>query len=56
MNQRYAEVSVYDSVGAEDCLDILMRAAMHRIMTGEDYYEPIPREVKDFIIKTNTHI
>lgn len=56
LGQRYAEVKAYDTVGVEDSMNILMRASMHRIMTNEDWTEPIPREVKDFIIKTNLFI
>lgn len=53
---RTVEVKAYDSVGVEDAYDVLMRSAMHRIATGEDLYEPTPREVKDWIIKTNLFI
>lgn len=53
VGQRIVEVSAYDAVGPEDCYDILMRGAIHRIATGEDLVDPIPREVKDFIIRQN---
>ncbi len=53
LDQRIAEVKAYDSVGVEDALNVQMRAAFHRIMTREDWTEPTPREIKDWIIKTN---
>lgn len=56
LGQRVAEVKAYDSVGVEDSMNILMKAAMHRIMTHEDWTEPVPREVKDFIIKSGLYI
>lgn len=56
LGQRYAEVKAYDSVGVEDSMNILMRASMHRIMTNEDWTEPTPREVKDWIIKTSLFV
>lgn len=48
---RMAEITAFDAVGVDDCMDVLSRAALHRIMTGEDWTEPIPREIKDFILK-----
>lgn len=57
VNGRLVEVKAYDSVGVEDAYDVLCRAAMHRIATGgEDLYEPTPREVKDWIIKSGRYI
>ena len=56
VNERTAEVKAYDSVGVEDAMNVQMRAALHRILTGEDWTEPVAREIKDFIIKTNLFI
>jgi len=56
VQQRFAEVKAYDSVGVEDAYDVLIRAALHRIMTREDWTEPTPREVKNWIIKTNLFV
>lgn len=56
VNDRKATITVYDSVGVEDCVDVLLRAAIHRIRTGENLAEPIPREVKDWIIKSNLFV
>jgi hypothetical protein len=40
----------------EDAMNVLMRAAMHRILTNEDWTEPTAREVKDWILKTNLFV
>jgi hypothetical protein len=56
VDKRIAEVKAYDSVGVEDAMNVQMQAAMHRILTNEDWTEPVAREVKDFIIKTNLFI
>lgn len=53
VNDRKVTVTAMDSVGVEDCYDVLVRAAVHRIVTGENLAEPVPREVKDWIIKSN---
>lgn len=53
MNGRFLEVKAFDTVGVEDAYNVLMRSALHRIMTREDWTEPTAREIKDFIIKTN---
>lgn len=56
VNDRKVTVTVFDSVGVEDCYDILAKAALHRIATGENLSEPTPREVKDWIIKSNLFV
>lgn len=56
VNDRKVTVTVYDSVGVEDCYDVLTKAALHRIATGENLSEPIPREVKDWIIKSSLFV
>lgn len=56
VKQRMITVTAYDSVGAEDAYDVLFRAALHRIATGEDLTEPTPREIKDWIIRTSLYI
>lgn len=56
VNDRKVTVTAFDSVGVEDCMDVLMRAAVHRIATGENLAEPVPREVKDWIIKSNLFV
>lgn len=56
VNERKVTVTAFDSVGVEDTYDVLTRAAMHRIATGENLAEPVPREVKDWIIKSNLFV
>lgn len=56
VNSRKVTVTAFDSVGVEDCFDVLMRASLHRIATGENLAEPVPREVKDWIIKSNLFV
>jgi len=56
VGKRRVTVTALDSVGVEDCYDVLVRAAVHRIATGENLAEPVPREVKDWIIKSNLFV
>lgn len=56
IGERIAEFKAYDTVGVEDSYDVLLQAAMHRIATGENLAEPIPREVKDWILKLNLFV
>lgn len=56
VNDRKVTVQAFDSVGVEDCLDVLMRASLHRLTTGESLAEPVPRDVKDWIIKSNLFV
>jgi hypothetical protein len=56
VGQRSVTVKAYDAVGPEDCFDNLFRSVLHRYATGEDLTMPIPREVKDFMIRTNLFI
>lgn len=56
VNDRKVIVTAFDSVGVEDCYDVLIRAALHRIATGESLAEPVPREVKDWIVKQNLFV
>lgn len=53
---RRVTVKAFDTVGPEDAYNVLFRGALHRLSTGEDLVEPIPREVKDWIIKTNLFV
>jgi hypothetical protein len=56
VNDRKVTVTTYDSVGVEDCYEIGLAAALHRVKTGERLYEPVPREVKDWILRSNLFI
>lgn len=56
VGNRVVRVKAMDAVGPEDCLENLIESVLHRYVTGEDLTMPIPREVKDFIIRTNLAI
>ncbi len=56
VNDRTVVVTAYDSIGVEDVMDIGLRAALHRIKTGEDLWEPASREIKDWILKSNLFV
>lgn len=56
VNERDVTVRAMDAVGVEDCYDVLMQSVMHRYVTGEDLTSPIPREVKDFLIRLNLEV
>lgn len=56
VNRRKVTVTAYDSVGVEDCYDVLFKAALHRLATGENLAEPVPREIKDWILKSNLFV
>lgn len=56
VGQRTVTVRAMDAVGPEDCYDNALRSVLHRYVTGEDLTMPVPREVKDFIIRTNITI
>lgn len=56
VGDRLVTVKAMDSVGPEDCFDNSLRSVLHRYVTGEDLTMPVPREVKDFMIKTNLFI
>jgi hypothetical protein len=50
---RIVTVKASDSIGPEDCYEMLLHGVLHRFVTGEDVIQPVSREVKDFIIRTN---
>lgn len=56
VGNRKVVVTAYDSVGVEDCYDILIAAAIHRIATGENAAEPVQRDIKDWIIRSNLFV
>jgi hypothetical protein len=51
VGERIVTATVLDQVGPEDCYNMLLRAVMHRYVTAEDVVPPIPRDVKDSMIK-----
>lgn len=50
---RTVTVTAVDQVGPEDCMTLLIKAVMHRHLTGEDVVPAISRDVKDALIKQN---
>lgn len=56
VGDRLITVKAMDVVAPEDCFDMLMRAVLHRYVTGENFCPPISREVKDALIKQNLTI
>lgn len=56
VQQRMVEVKAYDSVGVEDAYTVAMKAVMHRYVTGEELVAPTPREIKDWVIRTNLFV
>lgn len=56
VGKRTVTVRGMDSVGPEDCYENALSAVLHRYITSEDLLMPVPREVKDFMIKTNLFI
>lgn len=51
VGNRVLTVTAYDSVSPEDCMNILLRGTLHQKVTGEQRVDPIPRDVKDWIIR-----
>jgi hypothetical protein len=49
-------VKVMETLSVEDVYDVLFRGVLHRFRTGEDAVRPVPREAKDFLIRTNLTI
>lgn len=56
VGQRRVSVKAMDAVGVEDCYEMLAKSVIHRYATGEDLTMPVPREVKDFILRQNLSI
>lgn len=53
---RSVQVRAMDTVGPDDCFVVLWKATLHRYVTGEDLMPTIPRDVKDWMIKTGRTI
>lgn len=58
VGKRTVIVRAMDQIGAEDCYEVLLRSTLHRFATlgKEDMTSPIPREIKDALIRTNLFI
>lgn len=50
---RRVTITAYEQIAAEDCYSMLLRAVLHRHLTGEDVVPTIQRDVKDALIKQN---
>ena len=50
---RVVTIRATADVGPEDAIENLMHSILHRYVTGEDLTMPVPREVKDWIIRSN---
>jgi hypothetical protein len=53
VGKRTVIIRAMDAIGPEDVFDVALRSVLHRVVTREDLWTPVPREVKDFMIKTN---
>lgn len=58
VKKRVVTIRAMDQIGPEDAFDVLFKATLHRIATGgkEDLMPPVPRKIKDYMIKTNLFI
>jgi hypothetical protein len=58
VGKRTVTVQVMDQIGPEDVYEVLFKATIHKFATQgkEDLMAPVPREVKDFMIKSNITI
>lgn len=56
VGNRVVTIQAMDSVGVEDCYTNAIAGVLHRYVTSEDLVMPVPREIKDFIIRTNLTI
>lgn len=56
VGDRQVTVKVSDTISPEEAFDVLFRGVLHLYATGENAIRPVPREVKDFLIKTNLTI
>lgn len=56
VGRRTVTVKAMDSIGVEDCYENAIKAVLHRIITNEDLLMPVPREAKDWMIRTNLFV
>lgn len=56
VGNRTVTVTAMDAVGVEDCYSNAIAGVLHRYVTSEDLVMPVPREIKDWIIKQNLTI
>lgn len=53
---RTVTIKAMDAVGPEDAYDVQFKAVLHRYVTRENAFEPTPREIKDWCVKTNLYV
>lgn len=53
VGDRIVTINAMDRVGPEDCYENAIQSVLHRYRTAEDLTMPVPREVKDFMIRLN---
>lgn len=53
---RQVTVQAMDSVCVEDILTNLIQCCLHRHLTRESLAEPVGRDVKDFLLKSNLYV
>lgn len=56
VGNRTMTVRVLDAVGPEDVYENAIHAVLHKYKTGEDLLQPVQRDVKDFIVRSNLQI
>lgn len=56
VGKRTVTVKAMDAIGPEDYFDVAFRATLHRFITKQDHWTPAPREIKDWMLKTNLNI
>ena len=55
-NGRSLTVTAYDAVGVDDVMENMLEGTLHQKLTGEQLVDPVPREIKDWQIRTNLNI
>lgn len=53
VGDRRVTVTATEQIGPEDCFSMLLKAVLHRYVTGEDVIPPISREIKDAMLRQN---
>jgi len=53
---RNVTIQAFDTVGPDDAFEMLHKSVLHRYATGEDLTPAIPRDIKDWIIKTGLYV
>lgn len=56
VRNRTATVRFTDRIGVDDCYEVQCRAVMHRIIRDEEAFPVVPRDVKDWMLRSNHEI